>query len=843
MPADDLTLALRVRADTQQALAGMRGMESSLGNIDKRGRRADRSLRSVVRTVLRLGAAYFSLRAGLGVIRSIIGATGEQAAAIAQVERGLRNLGRQTTLTSAGLQKQAADIQSLTTVGDELILRYQSILLTFRKIDDSNFNRTIQAALDLSTALDTTAKESALQLGKALEDPARGLTALRRSGTVFSEAQETVIKRLVETNRLAEAQSLILEEVEQQYGGSARAARFGYGAVGGAAQALGNTLGDLLENVEGAEDLRQSIEGLNSEFKDPGASAAVRGFVHLITAGLTAAVGLAGDLVAGIGNVYAAFDPNVQTRGQRVRELGRTGEGVSPRDLQRDPRLLAAAEAQLAALRETVAQREAVLAERTTALYRREQHIADANRAAAEGSLLGIEELFHGDGAQTLADQEREELNRRQRDLRVQRTALRRLEETVRLARFDRFSLEAPRRRNRTIGRAPPPDPAAEGDPKETERAADQIAAILAASQDRLAQLTLDRLALIDREERLAVAELRKLGETKGVDAATVEEAITATAKAAEAERREVRLEALAADHEALVASLEAGEAARREAAERAADAVAEIERREVDLGLADQFEAGVIAANRWRDETLAQLDAVGAGHEALRDRVDAVHAAMVESAREASREQLDAGENWIDGVRAALIELRRESTNAADFARQQTIDAFRSMEDALVEFVTTGKVSFSSFVDFRDRRPGAHRGAPRDHATARRCAVRRARQRGERRRRRGGRIPPPPGRRRPYRRRRGRARRGAPFGAGRDLRRRQALPRRRHCRPATGRGADHRAAGRNHPATRRRRCAVTGRSQFRQSRHTAARGRPPCRDRPQGRGRNHRDG
>ena len=184
------------------------------------------------------------------------------------------------------------------------------------------------------------------------------------------------------------------------------------------------------------------------------------------------------------------------------------------------------------------------------------------------------------------------------------------------------------------------------------------------------------------------------------MDAATVEEAITATAKAAEAERRQVRLEALAADHEALVASLEAGEAARREAAERAADAVAEIERREVDLGLADQFEAGVIAANRWRDETLAQLDAVGAGHEALRDRVDAVHAAMVESAREASREQGKAGEDWIDGVRAALIELRRESTNAADFARQETIDAFRSMEDALVEFVTTGKVSFSSFVD-----------------------------------------------------------------------------------------------------------------------------------------------
>ena len=162
MPADDLTLALRVRADTQQALAGMRGMESSLGNIDKRGRRADRTMRNMVRTALRLGAAYFTLRGAVGVIRSIVGATGEQAAVIAQVERGLRNLDRQTTLTSAGLQKQAADIQSLTTVGDELILRYQSILLTFRKIDETNFNRVTEAALDMAAVLGQAAARCGL---------------------------------------------------------------------------------------------------------------------------------------------------------------------------------------------------------------------------------------------------------------------------------------------------------------------------------------------------------------------------------------------------------------------------------------------------------------------------------------------------------------------------------------------------------------------------------------------------------------------------------------------------------------------------------------------------------
>ena len=255
MPAGDLTLALRIRADVQQALVGMRNMDRSLGNIDKRGKRADRTMRSMVRTVLRLGAAYLGFRAVVGVIRSVIGATEEQAQAIAQVELRLRNLDRQTTLTSAGLQAHAAALQQVTTTGDEATLRLQALLLTFRKIDDTNFNRVTEAALDMAAALGQAPRDAALQLAKALEDPAQGLTSLRRSGTVFSVAQTEVIKSLAETNRLAEAQVLILEEVERQYRGAARAQRE---TVGGAAAGLGNAFGDLLEQRDGAESLRRS---------------------------------------------------------------------------------------------------------------------------------------------------------------------------------------------------------------------------------------------------------------------------------------------------------------------------------------------------------------------------------------------------------------------------------------------------------------------------------------------------------------------------------------------------------------------------------------------------------
>ena len=86
--------------------------------------------------------------------------------------------------------------------------------------------------------------------------------------------------------------------------------------------------------------------------------------------------------------------------------------------------------------------------------------------------------------------------------------------------------------------------------------------------------------------------------------------------------------------------------------------------------------------------------------HEALRGRARAAYADMAESARAAARDQAEAGESWIDRVRAALEQIRQDSDNAADETRAVTVGAFRSMEHAVAAFATTGKVSFSGFVD-----------------------------------------------------------------------------------------------------------------------------------------------
>ena len=169
----------------------------------------------------------------------------EQAKALAQVEAGLKSTGNAVGYTSKQLERMAEDLQQNSLFGDEEILKGATAqLLTFTNIAGVQFERTQQAALDLATRLDGDLKSSSIMLGKALNDPVANLSALSRAGIQFSTDQKQTVKTLVETNRLAEAQTLILNELEKQYGGSAEAAaRAGLGPL----QQLQMAIGDLSE--------------------------------------------------------------------------------------------------------------------------------------------------------------------------------------------------------------------------------------------------------------------------------------------------------------------------------------------------------------------------------------------------------------------------------------------------------------------------------------------------------------------------------------------------------------------------------------------------------------------
>ena len=111
---------------------------------------------------------------------------------------------------------------------DKEIINAEGMLLTFKRINEEAFPDAIRLAMDLSVRFEQDLTSSIKQVGKALDDPTKGITALRKAGILFTEAQQEQIKALVKTNDLLGAQRLILTELESQVGGSAAASVDGY---------------------------------------------------------------------------------------------------------------------------------------------------------------------------------------------------------------------------------------------------------------------------------------------------------------------------------------------------------------------------------------------------------------------------------------------------------------------------------------------------------------------------------------------------------------------------------------------------------------------------------------
>ncbi len=218
------------------------GFKRAMGRVERRMNRMSRNMSKIGDSITRNFGAPF-----IGLVAGSLHLFDKQAQAIAQVEAGIKSTGGTAGFTSEQLQKMASDLQGLTKFGDEDILSgVTSQLLTFTNVAGEQFKEAQVQALNLSTRLGVDLKSSTIQLGKALNDPIKGISAMSRSGIQFSEDQKAMIKSLVETGKTAEAQTIILKELENQFGGSAEAAaKAGLGPI----KQLKNSIFDIGETI------------------------------------------------------------------------------------------------------------------------------------------------------------------------------------------------------------------------------------------------------------------------------------------------------------------------------------------------------------------------------------------------------------------------------------------------------------------------------------------------------------------------------------------------------------------------------------------------------------------
>ena len=208
--------------------------------------KSTKSQKSMLKYAAAAGAAALAVGAVIKIGKELVDAYGVQEQAEARLEAVIKSTGQAAGLTADELTTMASGLQDVTKYGDESIIGAQSLLLTFKDIGEETFPRALESILDISEAMGTGLKESTIQLGKALNDPIQGLTALRRVGIQFTDSQEELIKSLVESGDKAAAQNIILEEMESQFGGVARAAA---DTATGSFVQLSNSVGDLKEEL------------------------------------------------------------------------------------------------------------------------------------------------------------------------------------------------------------------------------------------------------------------------------------------------------------------------------------------------------------------------------------------------------------------------------------------------------------------------------------------------------------------------------------------------------------------------------------------------------------------
>jgi hypothetical protein len=242
------SLFAEIGADTSGLKRGLSEAKTDLGGVKK-------AFGAIVASgiILQAGKAIFDFYSGAAKEAEVA------AVAQAQLEAVLISTGHAAGLNADAINGMADEMSKATGIEDDLLIKNEALMLTFTKVGKEIFPDAMKAAADMSAVLGQDLQSSVIQLGKALNDPIQGVTALKRVGVNFNEAQRETIKLMVESGDVMGAQQFILQELQTEFGGAAEAM---YDA-GTKSEGLKNSFGNLKEAI--GAGLLPKVKNFNEE--------------------------------------------------------------------------------------------------------------------------------------------------------------------------------------------------------------------------------------------------------------------------------------------------------------------------------------------------------------------------------------------------------------------------------------------------------------------------------------------------------------------------------------------------------------------------------------------------
>ena len=179
---------------------------------------------------LGLGAKLIPIVGGVtavgGALTSMIGSASEAQDVTAQLDAAIASTGGRAGVTRDQVLDLASSLSAangLSKFSDEAIASADTLLLKFGNIGADVFPQATQAIVDMATRMGSDPVSAATSLGRALDNPTKGLALLARQGVSFTDDQKALVASLMETGDTAGAQKVILDQLAATYGGAAAA--------------------------------------------------------------------------------------------------------------------------------------------------------------------------------------------------------------------------------------------------------------------------------------------------------------------------------------------------------------------------------------------------------------------------------------------------------------------------------------------------------------------------------------------------------------------------------------------------------------------------------------------
>lgn len=258
-------LRVRVSADINDIKQGLSLLRGEVARFKKEAEKSI-DLRGLNDSVKGFATIMRGALAGVtvgSVLRGIIGETRAAGEEMAQLQAVVESTGKAAGFSAGELRKMAAEMSATTTHSEGDIIRAQTRLLSYTGIVGKQFPAALQITIDQSARLGESIELSAETVGKALDKPSQGVTALTKQGFKFTEAEKERMKVLEKSGRTGEAQKIVLDAMAESYAGAAAAARVTFG---GALASVGNAVRTLFDG-SGGGSLNGATKSLN-QFAD-----------------------------------------------------------------------------------------------------------------------------------------------------------------------------------------------------------------------------------------------------------------------------------------------------------------------------------------------------------------------------------------------------------------------------------------------------------------------------------------------------------------------------------------------------------------------------------------------